>query len=71
MYVGLHEHSLFFTVKTNEAINVSLSLSLTFSFSLLTVRHCFHLHGFGDLLIAGPPCAPPAHLGLEQRVYHS
>ena len=35
---------------------------------LLTVGHGLDLHGLGDLLVAGPAGAPPAHLGLEERV---
>ena len=35
----------------------------------LTMRHCFDLHRFRDLLIAGPPSTPPAHLRLEQCIY--
>lgn len=34
------------------------------------MRHCLDLHSFRDLLIAAPPCAPPAHLRLEQGVHH-
>lgn len=33
------------------------------------MRHGFDLDGFGDLLIAGPPGTPPAHLGLEKGVH--
>lgn len=35
------------------------------------MRHCLDLDGFGDLLITGPPCTPPAYLRLEQGVDQS
>lgn len=35
------------------------------------MRHCLDINSFGDLVIAGPACTLPAHLGLEQSVHQS